>query len=65
MIDLTQRQLLDIIVRSLNETGKRMAAKYRGAAADRPAAQAGERDAGGRKRGKAAGSQSARRRGRV
>ena len=65
MTDLTQRQLHDIIVRSLNETGKQMAAKYRGTAADRPAAPAGGRAAGGRKRGKAAGSQSARRRGRV
>jgi hypothetical protein len=60
MTDLTQRQFHAIIVRSLNETGKRMAAKYRGMA-DRGAGQ----KAGGRKRAKAAGSQSPRRRGRV
>ncbi len=37
MTDLTTRQLIDTIVRSLNETGKRMAAKYKGAAAEQPA----------------------------
>ena len=60
MTELTPRQLVDAITRSLKETGKRMAAKYRGAAADRPTAQ----KAGGRKRGKAAVSKSVRRRGR-
>ncbi|HTO60240.1 MAG TPA: hypothetical protein VMM15_03185 [Bradyrhizobium sp.] len=29
MTDLTPRQLIDTIVRSLDETGKRMAAKYK------------------------------------
>lgn len=61
MTDLTPRQLVDAITRSLTETWQRMAAKYCGAA-DRPA---GERAEGGPKRRKAAGSQSARRRGRV
>jgi hypothetical protein len=59
MTDLTPRQLVDAITRSLKETGKRMAAKYRGAAADRSAVQ----KAGGRKREKAAASKSVRRRG--
>lgn len=63
MTDLTPRQLVDAITRSLTETWQRMAAKYRGAAAGQPAPQRAERAAGGRKRGKAAGSQSARRRG--
>jgi hypothetical protein len=57
MTDLTQRQLHAIIVRSLNETGKRMAAKYRRAAADRSAQRPG-----GRKREKAAASKPVRRR---
>jgi len=37
MTDLTQRQLHDTILRSLKETGKRMAEKYQGTAADQPA----------------------------
>jgi hypothetical protein len=37
MTDLTPRQFVDAVTRSLKETGKRMAAKYRGAPADRPA----------------------------
>jgi hypothetical protein len=65
MTDLTHRQLLDAIARSLKETGKRMAAKYCGVAADPPAPQTGESEPGGREREKAAGSQSVRRRGRV
>jgi len=58
--DLMQRQLHDVIVRSLKETGRRMAAKYRGVSADRPVVQ----KAGGRQRGKAAGSKSVGLRGR-
>src|SRR5262245_18650998 len=57
MTDLTQRQLHDLIVRSLKATGKRMTAKYRGAT-DRPKAPARAR-----KRGKAAGSKSVRKHG--
>jgi hypothetical protein len=37
MTDLTQRQLHATILRSLKETGKRMAAKYKGVAPDQPA----------------------------
>jgi hypothetical protein len=39
MTDLTQRQLHDAILRSLKETSKRMAAKYKDVAADQPAPQ--------------------------
>jgi hypothetical protein len=60
MTDLTQRQLHDIIVRSLDKTGKRMAAKYRAAPKERAAVQ----KVSGRKRAKAAASKSVRRRGR-
>jgi hypothetical protein len=60
MTDLTPRQLVDAITRSLKETGKRMAAKYRRAPADQPARQ----KASGRKRAKAAAAKSVRRRGR-
>jgi hypothetical protein len=60
-MDLTPRQLVDAITRSLKETEKRMAAKYRGVAADRPVPQ----KAGGRKQVKVAGSQSGRRRKRI
>jgi hypothetical protein len=61
MTNFTQQQLHDIIVRSLNETGKRMVAKYRSAPAKQPVAQ----KASGHKRAKAAGSKSVRRRGRA
>jgi hypothetical protein len=60
MTDLTPRQLVDTITRSLKETRKRMAAKYRGAAAEPPAAD--KRPARGRTRAKAAVAKSVRRR---
>ncbi len=37
MTDLTTRQLIETILRSLNENWDRMAAKYKGVAADQPA----------------------------
>jgi hypothetical protein len=54
MTDLTQRQLHDAILRSLKETGKRMAAKYKGVAADQPAPEPHMREpekTGGGRRG--------------
>jgi len=37
MTDLTAHELRDAIIRSLNENSDRMAAKYKGVAADQPA----------------------------
>jgi hypothetical protein len=37
MTDLTPRELVDAITLSLSETWQRMAAKYKGVAADQPA----------------------------
>jgi hypothetical protein len=53
MTDLTPRQLVDAVTRSLNETWQRMAAKYKNA--DQPVTNAQERkrlgtEAGRRKR---------------
>lgn len=44
MADLTTRQLIDTIVRSLNENWDRQAEKYRGAAPNRPAPEPRRRD---------------------
>jgi len=62
MTELTERQLVDAITRSLKETGRRMARKYEGAKPDKPAAGAARKrtDAAGARRHKAAPS-SARR----
>lgn len=44
MADLTTRQLIDTIVRSLNENWDRQAEKYRGTAPNRPAPEPRRRD---------------------
>jgi hypothetical protein len=47
MTDLTQRQLHDRILRSLKETGRRMAKKYKGGAEpDQPAADSARKRMG-------------------
>jgi len=55
MTDLTPRELIDAITRSLNENWDRMAAKYRSATAKRPAR---EPSAAGRERGESAVSKA-------
>ena len=53
MRDLTTRQLIETILRSLNENWDRMAAKYKGVAPDQPAPGSRARDpenAGGAQR---------------
>lgn len=44
MTELAQRQLHDRIVRSLQETGRRMAERYRGVAPDQPAPEPRRRE---------------------
>lgn len=44
MAELTTRQLIDTIVRSLNENWDRLAKKYRGVAPDQPAPEPRRRE---------------------
>lgn len=60
MRDLTTRQLIETILRSLNENWDRMAAKYKGVAADQPAPEppARELESVGSAQGEEAASRS-------
>jgi hypothetical protein len=60
MRELTTRQLIETILRSLNENWDRMAAKYKGVAPDQPAPgpRARELENVGTARGEAAASRS-------